>query len=280
MRHRTCPILFLLLCTPAWATVFVVMRTAGAANVFSGDPNCEAVWLLENGALTTDSTGNGNTLTNDGVVATTTHMEGSYAGDWEATETDSLLRADADLSSDFPLKSGGTQTDISVCFWVHFESIGTNYMVSKYDDSGSYRSFGVFVTSAYNKIGVVIGTSSGASSAIKYSSDVVTTGTWYHVAVTYQASTRNYTLRIWDDTAGSVLCNDSGTYASDMSITTASWILGARNAGVTACLDGLLDEVCVFNDILSTTDIDNIRSGLYSVGSGGGSSRRRVIVAQ
>lgn len=280
MRNRNVSLLFVLLAPPAWGTIFMAMKTAGAANVFTSDTHCQAVWLLENGALTTDSRGNGNTLTNTGVVATATHKEGSYAGDWESSDSDFMEIADASLSADFPLKTGDTTGDISVTLWVQFESFpAASHLFGKYNSSGvNYRSFAIQARNTSTNLGFIIGYASGVSYEAVWTA-TVTTGVWYHVGITYSQSTKAYTFRVWDDGAGSVISNASGNTTNTMSITAASVLLGARSGGADAFLDGILDEVVVFDDLLSTAEIDEIRSGTYDEGVGGGGTRRRIIMA-
>jgi len=255
-----------------------ISSLSSAANVFSGDADCRAVWRLESGALATDATGHGNTLTNTGVTASATCQEGSGSGDWELSDSDYMLISDASLSSGFPLKTGDVDKDISVCFWCRMESLVTAYCVSKADFGSSKISFGVLVTSA-GKFGHLTGYNSGASYEASWATNTVTAGRWYHVGATYNGSTQAYTLRVWDDTASAVVANLSGTKTNGISVTDASVVLGSRDEGADGLFDGLIDEVAVFSRVLSTTEIDNIRNGIFGAGSGSPGSRR-IILAQ
>ena len=85
---------------------------------------------------------------------------------------------------------------------------------------------------------------------------------WYHVAFTYKEADQSFHVRIWDDTAGVVLFDHVGTTASRMAVTDAPLILGGLPLR-SEHYDGLLDEVVVFNDILTTEQIDQIRQGNY-----------------
>lgn len=278
MKRLTALIVFL--CPAmAWATIFLVMRTgtADAANVFTGDAACEAVWRLESGALTTDSSGNGNTLTNDGVAASGTYKEGSYSGDFEYDETDSLLISDASLSSGFPLKTGDTTKDISVCFWFRLESHpASTYLFSKFDLTTNKASFGILVTSAL-KIGHNIGYNYGASYEVNWDTGTLSDGVWYHVGATYDDSSKAWTMRVWNGTTSAIVANLSGTKTNNISVTSASVLIGACQEGAAAWTDGLIDEVVVFSRVLSTAEIDSIRGGTF--GASGGSEHRRIIAS-
>lgn len=74
--------------------VFLILCLFGgpllAANDFSGDESCMALWRFENGALTTDSSGNSNTLTSryNPVADTSNYMEGAASVDLEYGDHD------------------------------------------------------------------------------------------------------------------------------------------------------------------------------------------------
>ncbi len=238
------------------------------ANDFSGDENCVALWSVENGALTTDSIGS-NTLTDNNTVQSETsdYKEGSGCADFEYANSEYFNITDSNLDSDFPLKSGDTNKKISVCFWVKFESLfAYQYLFSKWDISGSDKSFAVVMLT--DTINIRVGYNGGASDESLPFGTTVQTGRWYHVGATYDDSDKSYRLRIWDDTAGALLGSDAtGNATNNIDINSADVCIGGRHGG-SSLHDGLLDEVPVFDDILSTTEIDQIRAGTYSVAAG------------
>ena len=89
------------------------------ANDFSGEGNLQGHWRFESGAFTTDSSGNGNTLTDNNTVQAdaVNYMEGAQSAYFSDANGEFFSRTDANLNADFPLKSGGG-TDIIVCFWI------------------------------------------------------------------------------------------------------------------------------------------------------------------
>ena len=64
----------------------------------------------------------------------------------------------------------------------------------------------------------------------------------------------------------SVVLNASGTATNNISITDAPFAIGAsyNNGSPAYYIDGLIDEVVVFSDILTTSEIDQIRQGTYA----------------
>ena len=85
---------------------------------------------------------------------------------------------------------------------------------------------------------------------------------WYHVAFTYRDSDRSYHVRVWDGTAGVLRFDATGTAAYPISVGDAPVILGDLPLE-SRHYDGLLDEMVVFKDVLTTAEIDQIRQGTY-----------------
>jgi hypothetical protein len=82
------------------------------------------------------------------------------------------------------------------------------------------------------------------------------------VAFTYQDADKSIRVRVWDDTAGKLLYDYVGKTSAPMTITNAPLVLGGLPL-MSSFYDGLLDEVVVFKDILTTDEIDQIRQGRY-----------------
>jgi len=238
------------------------------ANDFSSDANCVALYNLENGALTTDSKGT-NTLTDDtGLSAdTVNYKQGAASVDMTGTANDWLYCTDANLDSGFPAKSGESNAVFSVCFWVMFssETPSYQYIVTKYNSSTDARSWACVLTNQ-DKFNLAIGYNNGDDSNFYSHLSAIDTGIWYHVGMTWNNTTKAYLIRVWDDTAGDYHGSDfSGTGSNQMSIDSAPLVLGDRGQMDDAYdLRGNLDEVVIFNDVLTTTEIDEIRAGTYS----------------
>ena len=245
---------------------FGLASLATAQNDFSGDGNAVALWSVDNGALTTDSIGT-NTLTDNNTVGTDTvdYQVGNASADFEISNSESLTILDSALNSGFPLKSGESNGDISLTFWYKKES-NNSYagLFSKWDTGAGARSF--YLRDHSTKLDFYIGANSGAGYELLSSSLTTSAGRWYHVGATFNNTTKTWKLRVWDDTAGSVVLDASGTATNNIAITNAAVAIGASLTSGTPerYFDGLIDEVVVFRDILTTGEIDQIRSGTYS----------------
>jgi hypothetical protein len=238
-----------------------------AANDFSGDSNCKANWRFENGALTTDSKGT-NTLTDNNTVGTDTvnYQEGAASADFESDNTEYFDITDADLDSGFPLKSGDTNKKISVGVWIKLESLANHGNIfHKWKASGNKRSF-AFRVSSDGLFRLYQGYNGGSSAESVDYTTAMSTGIWYHTGVTYDDSDKSYRIRVWDNNAGDFLDSDlTGSFANAINIESVDLIIG-NNETSTNEFDGLIDELVVFDDILTVGEIDEIRAGTYDAG--------------
>jgi hypothetical protein len=267
--------------TPAAATWYVMIRGYQAyssvtltatygittvGNKFATDPNCVALWRFEPNKLTVDSIKT-NKLTDVNAVDVNTvdFKEGAGAAQFSRNNGEYFTISDANLSSGFPFKNGTSNSKISLCFWVKFDSLSPwQYIISK-NVSAKY-GFGLTKTSA-DKLELFIGFNGGVSAEVLVHDSTLQAGRWYHVGVTFDNVSKAYRIRIWDATANAVLGTDkTGTAVHNVVTDTGSVYIG-RPGGLgqhnSWNLDGLLDEFAVFNDILTTTDIDKIRQGTY-----------------
>jgi hypothetical protein len=239
-----------------------------AGNIFNTDPNCVALWRMESGQLTTDSVG-ANTLTNQNVTASTAHKEGSSSaefhapgGVWEARNWLSIV--DANLARGFPGKNGTANKRFTICFWVKFTTIpgGSNEwsLVTKANTEVPENSYAVRCA-AGGRIVLDIGT--GASKRLMFGT-ACRAGVWYHVGVTFNDATHTGTIRVWDDTAGAPLGTDATKTNFDaLPLTRDAVVIGSVDQVWFQSLDGLMDEVVVFNDILTSAEVAKVRAQTY-----------------
>jgi len=233
-----------------------------AGNKFSSDPNCVALWRFEPTKLTVDSIGT-NTLTDVNTVSlnTTDAKEGDGAADFEKTDGEYFKIPDASLSPKFPFKDGMGNTSISVCFWVKFESLTTwPYVFAK---GGAYNF--AISKDGDNKMRMVIGYDKGLKAEELVHDGVVHQGRWYHVAMTFNGQNKSYRIRIWDDTTAAILGSDKVGVALHTVYPNSEELRIGHIPGETKSynLDGMLDELVVFNDILTVAEIDKVRQGTY-----------------
>ncbi len=268
---------------PAAATWYVMIRgrdaysgvrlvatygIPGKGNDFTTDPHCVALWKFENNALVFDSIGSNDLENNGASVETGDFKEGAGCADFKVGQSDWMSIDDADLSAKFPTKNGGGSVKMSLCFWMKPRSFpfGTT-MISKYLMLTDDRSWRVFMRAAGSDgyLKIAFG-KAGGDNFDEYKFDApeqqFPRDRWYHVAFTYKEADRSFHVRMWDDTAGIVLIDHVGVTESRMAVTDAPLILGGIPLR-SEFYDGLLDEVVVFDDILTTAQIDQIRQGNY-----------------
>jgi hypothetical protein len=237
------------------------------ANDFSTDSNCVALYRLENGAPTVDSKGS-NTLTIDNapVAKPTDYKEGSCSYDFENGSDQQMFRTDANLSSGFPFKYGESNNLLSVACWFKVEQFGDyRYLLSKYDAATNGRCW----TMRVNVSGIfalLVGHGSTSLQTINLFTGLQT-GRWYHVGLTINAITMDVLAILYDDSTGS-RTKITETISNAMNAFQCPFCVGGSfTSGAptnSSSWDGLIDEVVVFKDILTESEIDQIRQGVYS----------------
>lgn len=239
------------------------------ANDFSGDPNCVAVYRFESSALTTDSKGT-NTLTNANTVAenTTDFDEGACSADFEASSNQKLYRSDANLSSDFPFKSGSSNQIQTITARFRLESIAEGmwaHIASKAStDSPTSISWqlGVIHSSGTYKVRFhIYYTNSWVSDALEIVFSPVV-DKWYRVAVAFNNNNGAVFMKLVN-ADGDLSETASATLPHAMWLTNADFTIGAV-ANNQYFWDGEIDEVVIFKIVLTEEEIDNIFAGTYA----------------
>ena len=231
------------------------------ANDFSTDPRVKALYRFENN-LNDDKSGHHLTDHNTVGFTSADKKEGSYAADFEKDNAEWGSRPDGQLDAGFPLKSGDAVKKIAVCFWIKPDSnISPGYLVAKYDTTGR-RSFAIVRDYAWLKL--YLGYNNGDSAETIDTGYQINNGEWYHVGVSVDGVNRTAYIRVFR-ASNSAVTEYFKTLANPLHVEDADFTIGARHDGNAAyCHDGLLDEVVVFNELLTSKEIDAIRSGTYS----------------
>jgi hypothetical protein len=242
-----------------------------SGNNFASDTDCVAAWRFESGTLTLDSVKTNN-LVNQSVTAdTVNYREGAASASFHlATGWDDrnyLSIADADLTSQFPGKSGTTNKRFSICFWVKLDSIPNSMnewpLVTKANWGAGTTCYAITCVEG-GKIALYVGTAGGTIGGWMDSGVGLAIGRWYHVAATFDNVSHTGTITVWDDAADALL-GPVATMTSfpAMDVNADAFMIGGIEGMWYKSLPGLLDEVVVFKDILTTTDLANIRAGTY-----------------
>lgn len=228
-------------------------------------PKPVALWRFEPTDFVNDSVGK-NHLTNDGAaIETTDRREGAGCANLKAGERDSLTIYDDWLSTNFPARNGDPNVVMTLCFWMKPRSFPFNgTVISKYQiatDTRSWRLYFGSVPAYHLRLG--LGRRTGEEFTdypFSQTSELLVANHWYHVAYSYRASDRYYHVRIWDATDNVLRVEREAIATAPMAVTNAPIVLG-NTPLESSYFDGLLDEVAVFNSILTSSQIDKIRRG-------------------
>ncbi|UCD51452.1 MAG: pre-peptidase C-terminal domain-containing protein [Phycisphaerales bacterium] len=242
---------------------------SGSGNIFTGDENCVALWRFEDGELQADSVGT-NDLSNNGAKADQDDpREGDTSAHFRSSESDWMSIDDGDLSADFPTKSGDSNVDMSICFWVKPNSVSwENSIISKYLIATDDRSWRIYMSNVGLSTGILkvaLGTGSGGdfnNYVFDGQDQILHVDHWYHVAFTYTDSDKGFHIRVWDGTDNVLVFDATGTAVWPMAVTDAPVVLGQLPLEG-RYFNGWLDEVVIFNDVLTTDEIDQIRQQNY-----------------
>lgn len=205
-------------------------------------------WMTDSTGITTDLvTATANNLTNNNSVGTTTGKNGN-AGDFSGSNT----LSDGDNSS-YDITG-----DLSLAFWWNPDSLNVHTIFDKWIGSGGNRSYQM----KYNESNVNADTfhffvsSDGTTS----NQDIInltwgssfSTGTWYHIVLTYDASASAYELFVNGSSADTATGSENSIYSGS-----AGPIIGGS-------FNGQLHQLLLYNTKISSA----YASGLYNGGSG------------
>lgn len=268
---------FSLYCSPvsAYMNPYIAGSNYGEGTAFIDDPNCQGAWFMNADGSTdeTDRSGQGNDLTvsmSDTIPRSATVPSGylGYSRDFESGDGDYMYRADASLTG---LDINGANAKITIAAWVKLESAGladyTYTIVSKSNATSTTYQFYMGASTDSSKnisfVGAVSpdGTNPSGSELVLTTLNTYATGTWYHVAFVSDDTD----LRIYID--GTLACTPV-SYANGIFNSAADFRIATLSTGW-GRLDGLIDEVIVFDRALSAAEILDIYTNGITGGKGG-----------
>lgn len=234
---------------------YVIPNIFGSGNDFSVDPRIIEVWRFENNLLAEK---NGNDLSGSGAYESVSPLEGAYSLDCEST---SLFRTDGDLSADFPLKNGDSVKKISLSFWIKPESLPSlGVIFTKFSSTASRRTIYISTTSG-GDLKIAIYYNSGSSveewTAV---SGLFVAGRKYHVGIAIDGLNKTGLVRVYDEYSG-VANTYTHDFTNEMHISDGYLYIGGNV--YLGYYDGLLDEMVVADELLSATEFDQIRQGIF-----------------
>ena len=269
----------------------------GFGNDYTEDDNCVALWRFESDAFYIDTKGN-NDLMSYGdsfpllyrppVLDSVTYKEGSSSAYFEPHLTyppapsqlslQGMRISNADLDAGFPLKNGDTTKIFSICFWARpytfGQLLGGNQFAEEWYQKGRSIKSQLRIGAYSNDAGPVysnwqmalsLASADGSGFNTVYCHDsLLSTERWYFIAVTYEVGA--YRIRVWDDTAQAILGVDKTGVAIDVFVPPIEYSSDFSTLYIGdsfVSIDGHMDNVVVFKDILTVEEIDKIRTGDY-----------------
>lgn len=237
-------------------------------------------WELEEASGTRVDSHGSNDLTDNNTVTQGTGIQGNCAS-FNTANTEHLTILDASQTG-LDVAADGA---LSFSWWNYWNSLPTNfYVINKLTSSTpGYRIQGVGNGGA-NYILVGWWNTSGGLNRVKTANSTITTGAWEHWVVTIDFSQGASGIKIYKN--GSILSDtDVNNGGGDTSTAgTDRFTIGCANADTTPVggVDGLIDEVGVWNKILSSgevSDLYNSGSGIpYEVAGGGVNTSRNLLL--
>lgn len=221
----------------------------------------------------TDKTANGNALTNHNSVSDVTTSLPSITG---TTHAAGFALASSQYLTAADSASLSITGSLTLEGWFKFSSTlvsnGDTYkLINKSEDVASeHRAFMFFLTNAAGTIKLDFimspdGTYNGSNDiSVAWTPS---TGTWYHLAVTFNTSTKDVKFYVDGSQQGSTGTTNDATIENNA----ISFQIGATNADNTPkhFLDGVVDEVRVWNVVRTSTEINN-NKGIRMTGSESG----------
>ncbi len=268
--------LFFLLCIPSSAGIIIRGSGGSGTTNYVNDANCIGAWFMNSSTSDeTDQTGNGNTLsvTSGDTIPTSATVPSGYSGtsrDVERDDSEGMNQADGNGTD-----ISGNQ-DFSIVAWIKIETgADTSVIVGKYYTGTSNRQYQIVYRSTDDALcGYVSSDGSTYSKAIGGTS-TVDDGNWHHIAMVFDYDAGGSTLTLYLD--GSVDSNGAdnpkshtgGIYdgAAYFSVGCASDASGGYVFGTG--FDGLLDEVAIFDRVLSLAEIQAIKNNGLDGSKGG-----------
>ena len=240
-----------LLCFVIVALVWVL----GGSYTFAQDDGLVLYFTFDENAgdVVTDRSGNGN----DGVISGATWGDGKYGSALVFSAADMTFVEVADNPTLNPAK------EISYMAWFMSENYDlTRGIISKYTGAGNQRAYNLRL---HHTIAGALSTEVssngvyqiGVSATDVHSDAVLVNGQWHHAAITFKAEDF---LRMYVD---GELVNESDANATESIFdnTTPMRIGTDFNDEAKRFFDGPIDEVAVFNRVLTQAEIQTAMQG-------------------
>jgi hypothetical protein len=212
-------------------------------------------WKLDEASGTRVDAFGSNDLTDNNTVGQATSLTGvpyTEGADFEKNNTEYLSISDASQSWLSPLSS-----DFSVSVWVKFESLpgGSAFAIIGQDDYGTGtstdRSWLLSYLTTTNRFTFYL---FGGASFTVVEADTfgaASTGTWYHIVATYDATAQETSIQVDGGTADTL----SHTIGTNNSTADFGISLQLNNGVAGAPFDGVIQAAGIWSRVLSDAEI-------------------------
>jgi hypothetical protein len=225
--------------------------------------NLVSYWKMDEASGNRADSHGSNTLVDNDTVGSDTGKIGTYAANFVATNTEWLEIADASQTG---LDFNGSSFSFSL--WVYHTSQPASGDEHLYF-SKWHASTPAYFCSYHNNGGVPrfqlqcydTGTPT-ENIAFLSPNQTLSNNTWYHIVVTFDpASTGTATFYVNGVSIGS---DDNASWSGTMNNSAGGFAIGALTGGGSRYMDGRIDEVGVWNRVLTADEV----TSLYNSGNG------------
>jgi hypothetical protein len=225
-------------------------------------------WPLDESAGTAaaDATGNGNTGTLNSFPASPwLPAGGQIAGALQFDNNDSYVAVANESNFDFE------RTDpFSISTWIYRDSnTAGDEIISKYTTPGlEYRGYGIWLVAGETSLNFSLENSASNKILVETNSGAVSSGTWHHIAVTYDGSSNTSGVEIYVDGVDQSLIVSANNLSST-TLNNSSVVIGGDSADLNCCVfNGRIDDTRIYDRELSPAEVQQ----LYLATSPGGGS--------
>lgn len=216
--------------------------------VLKNSANLKAYYRFESGALTTDSSGNGKTLTNNNSVASASGVFGGSASLGATNSTNKCFTVNTSPIS-------GSNAPFTLIGWFKFNAVANNaYFINTSETATD--TFTRFDWHQPTSVLRFYRVRNGIGQDGPTYSFTPTVGTWYHLAMTYNGS------KIYGYVNGSVVATGTSTGNGSVNQPFDGLCIGSDPQSETTSTSTLdYDDLAVFNTALTSDQIKELYEG-------------------
>src|SRR3990167_4935315 len=209
------------------------------------DSALKGYYSMESGAMDVDSSTNGRTLTNNGTMGETIGQFGNASDTGVGNGSKYFSRAD-----DYTI--GGGNITINCWFNAYTATYATDHPSVVYiEDATSQVGYSIFIGST----GISGARVRQLIAWYEVTQTAISTSTWYMATMTYNGTNVEFYLN--SVSKGTAASSGDGSGASNDLIA-----IGRRNSS--AYLSAKIDDVSIFNRVLTATEISNLYNGTWA----------------